>query len=66
MKEKICFHFVFFEIKGYFFYFSNPHLTKYLNLNTQNQPLMQDDETSTITSDEAKTIWAEANKNSLN
>lgn len=49
----------------FFFYFNNPHLRKYLNLNTQNQPLMRDDETSTVTSDEAKTIWAEANKNSL-
>lgn len=57
---------VFFELKrDFFFNFSNPHLTKYLNLNTQNQPLMRDDETSTITSDEANTIWAEVNKNSL-
>lgn len=64
MKEKFCFHLVFFELKWDFFYFSNPHLTKYLYLKTQNQPPMRD-ETSTITLDEAKVVRAEANKSSV-
>lgn len=55
-----------FNLNGFFFFnFSNPHLTKYLNLKSQNQLLIRDDETSTITLDETKIIWAEANKSSV-
>lgn len=48
---------------GWFFYFSKPH--KIFKSQNSESASHRDDETLTITLDEAETVRAEANKNSV-